>query len=140
MLVFMMESYKQLLNKPDTGLLLLRLIVGGMLIAHGVGKFMGGPSAFEAIGENMAIFGISFGYVFWGFLAALFQTVGGFFVVIGFLFRLSCLLVLSTMIVAIASHLNAGDGVMGAAHAIKTAAVFLALALIGSGRYAVRAE
>ena len=130
------DALKQYLDKPDVGLFLLRVIVGAMIIAHGVGKFMSGN--FEGIGEHMALFGIDFGFVFWGFMAALAQTVGGFFVVIGFVFRLSCFMVLFTMIVAVTYHISAGDGIMGAGSAITTGSVFLALMFTGSGRFAIR--
>lgn len=133
-----MESVKKYFENPDLGLLLLRLIVAGMMIAHGVGKFMGGN--FEGLGSNMAVFGIEFGYAFWGFMAALAQTVGGFLVVVGFVFRLACVMVLCTMIVAVAMHLDAGDGIMGSGHAIKTGAVFLALLFTGAGRYALKRD
>lgn len=127
------------LDKPDLGLLLLRLIVGGLMVGHGVGKFMGGTETFEHLGQSMAIFGLDFGYAFWGFMAALIETVGGFFVVIGYLFRLSSFLVYLVMVVAIAMHLDQGDAILGkTAHAIVNAAVFLALMFTGPGKYAVR--
>lgn len=132
-----METLKNYLNKPDFGLFLLRLIVGGMMVAHGVSHFMSGN--FERLGSSMQFVGIEFGFVFWGFMAALIQTVGGFFVVIGFLFRLSCFLLLTTLIVAMLYHINAGDDLLKVTgHAIKTAAVFAALLFTGPGAWAAR--
>ena len=126
-----------MVDRPDVGFLLMRVIVGAFMIAHGVGKLMGGPDRMEGVGESMEILGLGFAPLFWGFLAAITMTVGGFFVMIGFLFRLSCFLLFLTMVVATLTELDSGEGLLGAAHAIKTGTVFLGLLFIGPGRYAI---
>ncbi len=137
----MMSGFKtpRFLVQPDFGLLLLRLIVGGMMVAHGVSKLMGGTQAFERVGAHMAMFGIDFAPVFWGFMAALTETIGGLLVMAGFLFRTSCALLLWVMIVATLYHLNADHAFLQTtAHPLKTAAVFLALLFIGPGKFSVQ--
>lgn len=41
------------------------------------------------------------------------------------------------MLVAAASHLGRGEGLGGAAHALKAGIVFLSLILIGPGKYSL---
>lgn len=136
-----MKSLKTpaVLVNPDFGLLLLRLIVGGLMTAHGVGKFMGGTAVFERLGSNMAMFGIDFAPVFWGFMAAFTETVCGLLVIAGVLFRTSCALLLWVMVVAALYHMNAGDDFLKVtAHSVTTGAVFLALLFAGPGKFSVQ--
>ena len=134
-----LERLQEFFKKPDFGLLILRTGLGAMMVAHGVDNIMNGKM--EWLGSQLAIFGITFGYTFWGFLAALTHTIGGFLVVIGYLFRSTCFLIFLTMLVAIGHHLDAGDGILiQTGHAIKTAIVFLALTLIGPGRFSMQRE
>ena len=42
-----------------------------------------------------------------------------------------------TMIIATVMHLNIGDGIMGASHAIEAAIVFLAFIIAGGGKYSL---
>ena len=59
-------------------------------------------------------------------------------IVLGIQTRNFSLLILITMVVAAASHLKGGDGIMGASHAIEAAFVFLFLFLSGSGKIAIK--
>ncbi len=134
-----MDFIKEYLNKPDFGLFLLRLIVGVLIIAHGVNLFIEGD--FKSTGANMSLLGIQFGFMFWGFMAALVQTVCGFFVIIGFLFRLSCFLLFFTMVVATVYHFNADHDLLNiTSHAIKTGAVFAALLFTGPGTWVINGD
>ena len=120
----------------DIGLLLLRAGLGMMMVTHGGPKIMGGPEMWEKVGGAMGNFGINFAPVFWGFMAAAAEFGGGIALAFGFLFRPACAMLLSTMMVAATHHLRAGDGLGGASHAIELGVVFLALILIGPGRFA----
>ena len=130
------------LNQPNFGLLLMRFGLGGMMLAIGVSKFLEGSSALGQLGGAMSYIGIDFLPVMWGFFAAASMVGGGFFVVIGFLFRTSCFLILLTMLVAISYHVHAGDDlIFGAgAHALKTAIAFFALMFVGPGRFSIQGE
>ncbi len=119
------------------GLLILRLGVGVMMILHGYPKLIGGPEKWQKIGAAMGDLGIDIYPAFWGFMAAFAEAVGGLLVAVGWQFRLANVLLLITMLVAAFKHINAGDGIMGASHAIELAFVFAGLLFIGAGKYAV---
>jgi len=126
------------LNKyRDIGLLILRLGIGGMFIFHGAPKILGGPAMWEKIGSVMGIFGIKFLPVFWGFMSSFAECFGGIFLILGFLFRPACILLTINMIVATSMHLNHGQGLSIASHAIEDGILFLSLILIGPGKYSL---
>ena len=80
--------------------------------------------------------------VFWGFMAALAEGLGGLLLAIGFLFRPVCLVILIDMLVAITFHLHSSNAMMssfstGWSHPFEDAVVFLALILIGPGKHSV---
>lgn len=119
----------------DEGLLLLRVGMGFMFISHGLPKLLGGPDRWEALGQTMAHFGLNFAPTLWGLAAAISETVGGLLFALGLLFRPATALLLTTMVVASARHLQSGDGFAKASHAIEAAIVFASLLLIGPGAY-----
>lgn len=119
----------------EEGLLLLRVGIGVMFLFHGWPKLLGGPPKWESLGHAMSYLGITAWPTLWGLLAALSEFGGGICLILGFLFRPACLLMMVTMIVAANSHFARGEGLMGASHAIELGIVFFGLALIGSGRY-----
>lgn len=121
----------------NTGLLVLRLGIGAMMIVHGLPKIAGGVAKWTAIGGEMKTLGIDFLPAFWGFMAAATETFGGFLLMIGFLFRPVNLMLLFMMIVAALHHLKNGDGLGGASHAIELAILFFSLLFIGAGKYSV---
>jgi putative oxidoreductase len=126
------------LNKyRDIGLLILRLGIGGMFMFHGAPKIMGGPDIWEKIGTTMGIFGIKFLPVFWGFMSSFAEFFGGVFLILGLFFRPACILMTINMIVATSMHLNRGDGLGIASHAIEDGILFLSLILIGPGKYSL---
>jgi putative oxidoreductase len=117
----------------DIGLLVLRVGIGAMFMFHGIPKILSGPVAWEGIGKAMGVFGITVAPMFWGFMAALSEAVGGLLILLGVLVRPACLFLVITMAVAAGMHLSQGDGLMGASHAIEDGIVFLSLLLIGPG-------
>ncbi|GAA4387116.1 hypothetical protein GCM10023186_32430 [Hymenobacter koreensis] len=121
----------------DLGLLLLRLGLGIMFVLHGYPKLMGGPEKWLGLGGEMKYLGIQFAPTFWGFMAAVSETIGGQLLLLGLFFRWACVALLLTMIVAAISHIGAGDGFGGYSHAVESAVLFLALAFIGPGRFSV---
>jgi putative oxidoreductase len=122
-------------NRLDEGLLLLRLGIGGMFVSHGLPKLLGGPERWAKLGHAMHVFGVDFFPVAWGLAAAVAEGVGGVLLVLGMLFRPATAMMFVTMLVATASHLDRGDGLGGASHAIELAFVFASLFLIGPGAY-----
>ncbi len=125
-------------KQRDLGLLVLRVGIGGMFVAHGVPKLIGGPKRWIKVGEAMANLGIDFAPAFWGLAAGLAETAGGLLLAVGFAFRPACAALLFTMIVASIRHLTDGDGFGKSSHAIESAILFLSLLWIGPGRYRPR--
>ncbi|RNI31244.1 DoxX family protein [Rufibacter latericius] len=121
----------------EEGLLLLRVGIGFMFILHGWPKITGGMEMWEKVGSAMSVFGITSGAAFFGFMAAFAETVGGLFLMLGFLFRPMTLLLFATMLVATFRHMAAGDGFGGYSHALESAILFLGLFFIGPGKYSL---
>lgn len=126
----------------DTGLLLLRILIGLSFLAHGLPKLTAGPDLWIKLGKSMAFVGVSAYPLFWGLMAALTESVGGFLLLIGFCFRPACLFLVINMTVATIMHFNTTPGDIlekwqVASHAIELGSVFLSLLLIGPGKYSV---
>ena len=129
----------------DTGLLILRILIGLSFLAHGIPKLMSGPDLWIKLGKSMQFVGVVSYPLFWGLMAALSESLGGLLLLIGFCFRPACLFLLSTMAVATTMHFNTTPGSLlekwsVASHAIELGSVFLSLLLIGPGRYSVDRE
>ncbi len=121
----------------NTGLLLLRIGLGIMFIIHGFPKLAGGPAGWTSLGGSMKVIGINFTPIFWGFMAAVAETFGGFLLIVGLFFRPALILLIFTMIIATLVHFGKGDGLQGASHAIELGIVFFGLIFIGPGKYSV---
>lgn len=122
----------------DTGLLLLRIGFGLMFIYHGYPKIIGGAAGWEKLGAiAMPHLGITFLPVFWGFMAAIAEFLGGILLLFGFFFRPACMMLAVNMAIAVIMKISTGAGLAGAAPALEDGIVFLSLILIGPGRYSV---
>ena len=137
--------FRSLSKYRNTGLLLLRVLIGLSFLAHGLPKLMEGPDLWIKLGKSMQFVGVGAYPIFWGLMAALSETLGGFLLLIGFCFRPACLFLLTTMAVATTMHFNTTPGDLiekwsVASHAIELGSVFLSLLLIGPGRFSVDRE
>jgi putative oxidoreductase len=126
----------------DTGLLLLRILIGLSFLAHGLPKIEGGPEYWIKLGKSMQFVGVTACPIFWGLMSALSESVGGTLLLIGFCFRPACLFLVINMVVATIMHFNTTPGGFGekwfvASHAIELGSVFLSLLLIGPGKFSV---
>ena len=120
----------------DHGLLVLRVGFGlGLLWYHGWDKLVGGPERWAQVGGAMELVGIGFAPAFWGFLAALAESVGGVLSALGFLFRPAALAIAFVMVMATVQHMVTGQGTP--AHSFKNIWVFVGLLAIGPGRFSV---
>lgn len=123
----------------DTGLLLLRLIFGGLLAAHGAQKLFGwfdGPGW----GKTASSFG-EMGYnpgKFFGTLAGLTELGGGLLLLLGLVTPLASAVVLGVMINAIAATWDGGllTG-KGYEMALLFAVAGAVVAFTGPGRFAL---
>ena len=129
--------WKNLSNFSDVALLFLRLTLGSFFIwIHGWPKLAGGLAKWKVVGGAMKHLGITFWPGFWGFMAAFSETIGMGLVIIGLMFRPSCLMVAFTMTVATVMQYRT-HGWNDAAHPLDLALVFLALIFVGPGKYSV---
>lgn len=124
------------LRKPDFGLLLMRLVLGSAMITHGLPKFMSGASTFESLGKAMAVYGITFFPLFWGFVAALTEVLGGFCIVIGLKMRYATLALAFMMLTAVFVKYKPGSFI-DYAWPLEMLATFLGLTFIGPGKFSV---
>lgn len=130
-----MKAFQNYYHYHDLGLLLLRVGVGIMLTVHGYPKLIGGTEKWAQVGQAMGTIGIHFAPAFWGFLAAVAEAVGGQLLALGLFFRVACLFLLGTMIMATISTLGQGFGAY--AEPLEMAFVFLGLLLAGPGKYSL---
>ena len=121
----------------DIGLLVLRLGIGAIYIGHGAPKILGGPELWEKLGMAMGNLGITFMPTFWGFMAASSEFFGAIFLILGLLFRPATFFMAFTMTVAVIMHLSNGDGYTVFSHPLKGLVVFIALFIMGPGKYAL---
>ncbi|ALD21003.1 DoxX family protein [Hymenobacter sp. DG25A] len=132
-----MKALQNFYRFHDFGLLLLRVGIGVMFTVHGYPKLIGGPETWEKVGGVMGLLGIHFAPAFWGFLAAVAEAVGGQLLALGLFFRVACLFLLGTMIMAVISHLSQGQGFNDYSHALEATFLFAGLFFAGPGRYSV---
>ncbi|OGC95378.1 MAG: hypothetical protein A2W25_10390 [candidate division Zixibacteria bacterium RBG_16_53_22] len=124
-------------NRIDTGLLILRIGLGGMFLFHGLPKIWGGPERWAKIGAAIGNFGIHSYPEFWGFMAGMAEFGGGLCLIAGFAFRPALVLMMITMTVAASSHFARGQGLGGASHAVENGIVFFSLILVGPGKHSL---
>ena len=129
-----MEALRKLHN-DDLGKLLLRLVVGGLMLFHGIGKVRGGIDGIAAgLPEDIRF--VAYG-VYLG------EVVGPALVLIGFLTRPGALLIAINMIVAVSmvhSHQVLSINERGI-YELELQAFYLfgalAIFFLGAGRYSV---
>jgi putative oxidoreductase len=121
----------------DVGLVILRVGVGAMFVTHGYPKLINGADGWEQLGRHMSLIGIDFFPTFWGLMAGLTEAGGGLLLMLGLWTRAVCLPLAFTMAIAALYHLDNGDGLGKASHAIEAGFVFVGLLFIGPGRYSI---
>lgn len=122
----------------EFGLLILRVGIGVLMILHGWPKLVGGAAVWTKVGEAMQFLGVGIFPVFWGFMAALSEAVGGALLVLGFYFRPATALMFFTMLVAtIMMYRTGGGDFMKWSEPAEMAVVFLGLFFIGAGKFSL---
>jgi putative oxidoreductase len=125
----------------ELGLLLIRVVVGGLLAGHGVQKLFGrlGGLGLDGTGGYLATHGFRPGRPF-AALAGLAELIGGLFLLAGLATPLAAALVVSTMIVAARTdHVGKGLWIFngGAEYALTMASIGLGLAIVGPGELSI---
>ncbi|WP_431957530.1 DoxX family protein [Nocardia lijiangensis] len=125
----------------DIGLLILRVVFGGLLAAHGAQKLFGWFSGYglEATQASFEKMGYNPGELF-GTLAGLTEIVGGLMLVAGVLTPLAAAIVLGTMLNAI--NATWGPGLFGQGGwemALLFGAVAATLGFTGPGKFSLDA-
>ncbi len=123
----------------DWGILILRLGIGIMFAAHGLQKafgFFGGPGI---KGFSQMLSGLGFAPpIYWAYLAAYTEALGGLFLIMGLYTRSSAAMLLILFITAaIKVHLGKGFFLSngGFEYTFVIAAVCLSLILLGPGKF-----
>ncbi|RYG18937.1 MAG: DoxX family protein [Chitinophagaceae bacterium] len=133
-----MAIFESLGKYRNTGLLIIRIGLGVMMMMHGFPKLAGGVETWIKIGGTMKLIGIDFFPLGWGFMAAATESIGGLFLLLGLFFRPVNILLIVTMIMASLVHLSdPKQGIMDASHAIELGVVFLGLLFLGPGKYSI---
>lgn len=122
----------------DVGLLFLRAGIGVIMVFHGWPKLAGGQGKWVAVGTAMQYLGIAFWPIFWGFLAAMSETLGGALLAIGFLTRPAAFAIAFTMAVATVMVYHTSGGAFAEwTNPAVIGIVCLSLILIGPGKYSI---
>jgi putative oxidoreductase len=132
-----MAFLKNLGNYKNFGLLIIRVGLGLLFIYHGLPKLIGGPARWEHLGTAAASVGIHFVPMFWGFVCAITETLGGVLVIVGLAFRPVCIVLVLDLIVAAVFTYHVDGSFVAATHAIEDAITFAGLLFIGPGKYSV---
>ena len=116
----------------------VRLIVGFLMLAHGVDKVRGGTSGIAAFGDFLSTSGMPAGLLF-AWLVTLLELVGGAMLILGLLARLVAALMTVELLGAIALVTGANgliSGELGVGYERDLAYImgFLAVLLLGPGR------
>lgn len=124
---------KQIINKAikptntNLGLLVLRVVLGGIFLYHGIGKLTN-------MEQTIGFFQMMHFSVFWAWMVAIVETGAGLAVIMGIWTRISAVLLAIIMIVAIIS-VKAGKGFQAVEIDIALLGLSLGIALIGCGKY-----
>ena len=123
----------------DAVLLVARIVLGIVLVAHGLQKFLSnGIGGTAAAFERMGVPGAPVAAIF----AAVVETVGGVLLIVGAATSIVAVLVLLNMLGAFL-FAHAGNGIFAASGGFELVAVIAALAItlgaVGAGRWSVDA-
>lgn len=129
-----MVMWNSLSRFRDAALLFLRVGLGVSFMVHGTPKLFGGPEMWQSLGDAA---GLPFAPMVFGFMGGLVEFVGGALLAFGLFFRPTTVLLVMTMGFAFWSHIRAGDPFIDYSHSMELAIVFLALFVIGPGRFSL---
>jgi putative oxidoreductase len=125
----------------NLGLLVLRVFLGTIFGAHGLKKVLGllNLSGIEDFLKTLADIGVS-PVIFWAWAVATVEFVGGVFLILGILPRLSAAAIGIVMVVAVITIYGAKSFLMpvgGPEYQLLILAVCLSIILTGAGKFSL---
>ena len=117
------------------GLAVIRISLGVVFLMFGYKKLISGSANITHIGSAMSLFGITRGYIFWGYLAALTELAGGLSFIIGFCTRIASIPLMWLLIVALRFHINNTDPFNAWAFPCTCLCIVIGFFIAGSGIY-----
>lgn len=121
----------------QAGWALLRITMGIIFITHGYPKLVAGTDKWDWMGQQMSLVGVNFWPRFWGMLAVMAEFLGGLLLALGLFTRISALLLLGTMVIALIFFIKSGQNYDTISHPLKLIFVFLAFVIAGGGTYSL---
>ena len=123
-------------RKNSFGVLIIRLGLAAMLLAHSLPKLIGGASAWKGVGEMISFVDLGVPATIVGCIILLLETLGAVSLLFGYLFRIACIVLFFLFGLYFFNYLSFGYKTL-MVWAIGLAAVFLGLIYMGPGRYAI---
>ncbi len=129
---------KLLARYQPLGYPLIRMGIGFMVCLHGLTKLLKGPAEWEYLGGSFnQLTGLSLPELLLGFSAAFIQTLGGAFIALGLFTRWAALLILPTMLTAVAILLMQHEPFSHYSHPIEITMLLSCFILMGSGKFSL---
>jgi putative oxidoreductase len=122
-------------NLQHVGLTLMRIGFGMMLTIFGYNKLFSGTANLTQIGSAISLFGITHGYLLFGYLAAFTELCGGLAYATGLWTRIASLPLIFLLIVALQFHLQKGDAFTVWAFPALCLCIVIGFLIAGSGMY-----
>lgn len=140
------QGIKSVFQKPDLGLLIIRIGLGVVLAINGWNKFSAGAPTLHAVGANVKFIGLHIGTenaftLFFGIAAAGSELIGGILLSVGWLFRTATALLIVTMLVATLTTYNASHGDLNQfGYPMVIGLALLGLLFTGPGRISIQKD
>lgn len=140
------QGIKSLFQRPDLGLLIIRLALAAILMMAGWNKFSGGEGVLNAVGANIKVIGLEVGTnnvvtLFFGIMAAGSELLGGALLLVGLLVRTSTFILMGTMTVAtLTKYQSSGGDLTQTGYPLVVLLVLLGLLFTGPGRICLQKD
>jgi len=104
---------KHIPSSRELGYTIIRIALGIVLVVSGYNKlsyaWTQNTENLIQLGSTMGLFGITSGYLWWGYAAAFTEFIGGLSYILEFFVRLTSIPLIGLFLVAIKYHLHKGD-------------------------------
>ena len=121
----------------EIGLTIIRMSFGIIFAIIGYTKLISGSAKLTELGSSMGLFGITWGYFFWGCAAALTLFFGGTSFALGLYTRIAAIPLIWFLIVALYFHFQQNDPFTKWAFACMCMCIVTAFLIAGSGTYSL---